>query len=644
MKNWIIDQNRGRKIHEPLLLIDDEADNASINTHKDPKRSTTINRLIREIIGNFTRSTFIGYTATPFANIFIEPDSTQDMKEEDLFPRNFITALDPPNNYSGAERVFSETGDLRKSMVKYVDDYVDILPLKHRKNDPLMELPPSLYRAVRVFLLAKALRYIRGQGNKHCSMMINVSRFNDMQAKVEGLVYQYLEKLKTTIAVSARARDGGLDPDLQDLRADFDMEFSDVNTAFDDVLKILHKSSATIIVSTVNMRGGRLDYDKHKKHGLHVIAIGGLALARGLTLEGLTVTYLLRNVGASDTLMQMARWFGYRQGYEDLCRIFLPEASADHYRHISIAIEELRGEVNRMEQSGMTPYQFGLKVRQSPTGIRITAANKMRSASEMKLAQDYSGQHTEAHAIFNNKQINDQHRKLTTDFFQDIGSHSLEATEKFKYPYWTEVSGYKVTSLIEAFHFPEISVPFARISGTRSLLLDYISDRISGEFKHWDVVVAGPKIRSAFSPDVDLVPGLQLRSRRRAKGKVDATVFRITGTANKVADPGDAKIGLTSDEILKAEERGERLGLRGEAKYCEVRERPLLIIHLFGAEEGIYSNFDLGAYCLSLSVCLPTSETRAVERTYQVNAVFRRSLVKPLDDETDDDEDLLMEE
>ena len=381
LRDWIRDQNLGERVPEPVLLIDDEADNASINTSRDPARSTAINRVIREILQLFHRSSYVGYTATPFANIFIEPNSDDEMLGDELFPRNFIKALDPPTNYVGAYRLFDEDGDLRDRTVRVIDDYADSLPLVQpaaRKYEfPIGGIPPSLKEAVRVYLLTVAIRYLRGDDKKHCSMMINVSRFNDVQFSVEGEVYAYLQRIKDSVAVNARARGGSTDPRILALRRDFGKEFSDTGFSADEVLSVLHKAISPVRIVTVNMRGGKLDYEQNRRNGLRVIAIGGLALSRGLTLEGLTVSYIIRNASASDTLMQMARWFGYRDGYEDICRLYLPEASFDHYDQIHIAIEELAGEIRLMEELGQTPEDFGLKVRQSPTGIRITAANKI---------------------------------------------------------------------------------------------------------------------------------------------------------------------------------------------------------------------------------------------------------------------------
>jgi hypothetical protein len=253
-----------------------------------------------------------GYTATPFANIFIDPDNDQQMLSDDLFPRHFIKELDPPSTYVGAARVFADTGDLRSEMVETIDDYRSLLPLTHKRDLNIKALPPSLCSAIRVFVLAQAIRVLRGQGKKHCSMMINVSRFNDVQEKILGLVYEYLQKLRNSIVVSSglplsQIKDGHID----DMRTDFEKEFASSGFGFRDILRVATEAVSPITVATINMKGGKLDYQQNAEAGLHVIAIGGLALSRGLTLEGLTVSYILRNTAASDTLMQMARWFGY---------------------------------------------------------------------------------------------------------------------------------------------------------------------------------------------------------------------------------------------------------------------------------------------------------------------------------------------
>lgn len=640
LRDWIRDQNLGERVPEPVLLIDDEADNASINTSRDPARSTAINRVIREILQLFHRSSYVGYTATPFANIFIEPNSDDEMLGDELFPRNFIKALDPPTNYVGAYRLFDEDGDLRDRTVRVIDDYADSLPLVQpaaRKYEfPIGGIPRSLKEAVRVYLLTVAIRYLRGDDKKHCSMMINVSRFNDVQFSVEGEVYAYLQRIKDSVAVNARARGGPTDPRILALRRDFGKEFSDTGFSADEVLSVLHKAISPVRIVTVNMRGGKLDYEQNRRNGLRVIAIGGLALSRGLTLEGLTVSYIIRNASASDTLMQMARWFGYRDGYEDICRLYLPEASFDHYDQIHIAIEELAGEIRLMEELGQTPEDFGLKVRQSPTGIRITAANKMRSASEFKLAQDYSGHHIEGHALFNDESLNEKHCDLVRAFMLKLG----EPTVARGFVSWSEVPGRLVTTLVSKFKFPPIVADMTRISSGRSLLDDYMTDRISRELASWDVYVPGP-MSSSRTDEGKFLQSRTLNLRLRGQGKIDRGALRINGSKNRVADPADATLGLSAEQKSAAEILATKRNIKGDGKFCRVRERPLLILHVLTLGEDRDKDVVLVDPVVTLSVCLPATKLAPVERTYQVNRVYREAQLSATRDESDDDEDFL---
>ena len=639
LNTWINDQAHGQQVDYPLLLIDDEADNASINTNKDPKRSTAINSLIRELMKKFRQSSYVGYTATPFANIFIEPDSQDEMQNDDLFPKNFIHALEAPDNYCGADRIFSNDGDLRDQMVTEIDDYVDILPLGHKKDWPLECLPPSLEFAIRSFVIARTIRVLRGDGTKHCSMMINVSRLNDIQAKVEGLVYIYLKELKDAITVSARSTDPLGDPKIAELCETFESSFSDVEFTFDELLVAFQEAVATIVVTTVNMRGGKLDYERQSEQGLHVIAIGGLALSRGLTLEGLVTSYILRNVGASDTLMQMARWFGYRRGYEDLCRLYLPADSAEHYRQTSIAMEELRGEVKFMQDSGLTPYDFGLKVRQSPTGIRITAANKMRSASILNLAADFSGRYVQGHAIFNDQSLNKKHCRLVADFLASCGPHAPAPGTGY---YWRGVPGSKITRLLSSFRFPEKVIDLAFVSGSNSLLGDYISDRLDDELREWDVAISSRQsLARGTQPVTDLIDGTELFPSQRGAAKADDRIFRFTGTSNAVGDQDTVKIGLEQSDLLQAETIAgtdpDKMN-----RFNRIRKKPLLVIHLVAAEPQVQGS-RLEDYCVSLSFCMRATHKPVREQAYQVNEVFRRTMLQPFDDETEDDAEQMLE-
>ncbi|MXO91508.1 Z1 domain-containing protein [Pontixanthobacter aquaemixtae] len=659
---WIEGQRQdGRKIDYPLLMIDDEADNASINTHKDPTKSTAINNVMRLLLQQFNRSSYVGYTATPFANIFIDPESEAQMRGDDLFPRHFIKALDPPTNYVGATKVFSPEGSLRPQMLRVVEDYGDILPLKHKKDLELEELPPSLLEAIRAFVLIRAMRVLRGDGEKHCSMMINVSRFNDVQARIHDLVYSYQQRLDDAIKVNSGLGSAAIqDPDILELKQTFEREFQHTEFDFDEVLPALTEASKTIKVRTINMRGGALNYEESKEHGLHVIAIGGLALSRGLTLEGLSVSYLLRNSAASDTLMQMARWFGYRRNYEDLCRLYICQSAVDHYEYIDDAVEELRGELKRMEARGETPEQFGLKVRRSETGIMITAANKMRSAQRMQLAESFAYKHVEGFALFNDAKVNRTNLEGTCAFLEELGRAERPAgsddeqvrKELEKHLAWRGVDGRKIHDLLMAFQFHANQPSLGKIDGTNSLLSDYISDRLQGELSTWDVVVpfrfpkgGETKPQSVAMDKIDQYGKWPLRSRNSGKVKSinGIEAFKPFGDRNRIADPSeDPPLLLTEEQRGNARKR-RKDGFRGDTAFCAARKKPLLIVHLFDVadpSEELKRSFKIKDLpVVSLSFCIPKTHSPVQPKEYEVNAVYRQQL-ELLAQEPDDDEEI----
>lgn len=631
LRNWVREQNAGREVDYPLLLIDDEADNASVNTG-DAERVTAINKAIREILSYFSRSTYIGYTATPFANIFIDPDSDDEMLKEDLFPKDFIKALDPPSNYVGAHRIFTERGDLKEPMIRLLDDYDSYLPLRHKRDLPLAELPPSLVQAVRIFVLAMATRYLRGDGKKHCSMMINVSRFNDVQEKIYGLVYQYVQELGNAVRLNAGlGRKGLSNKHLQSLSEDFRSEYPDIGCTFDDVLTVLPEAMASIEIRTVNMRGQSLDYSRYSDTGLHVIAIGGLALSRGLTLEGLCVSYILRNASASDTLMQMARWFGYRQNYESLCRLYIPAESAGHYEFITDAIEELRSEIKRMERQNMTPAEFGLRVRHSPAAIRITAANKMQTATSITVAQDYSGRHIEGFALPNSREANLRNHASVTRFIERL----KEPTRKLGTMFWENVAAESVVDLVRTFEFtshPDLT----SIDGRTSLFLDYVGDRLASELRFWDVALP---VQSGAADLIRFSPFGELPLRRRHSGVINDGIFKFTAS-NRVAVKGDEALGLEKAALDAASTGGELSG----TDICRLRSRPLLILHVVSVKlrKDQAAALLIESPAVTLSFCLPGTDIKPLERIYQVNKVYKRQF-EPLAEDRDDDVDLLME-
>ncbi len=339
--------NQGTQmVSQPMLLIDDEADNASINTAYSRDEVTRINGQIRELLSLFHRSCYVGYTATPFANIFIDPDSIDEMKGQDLFPRHFIIGLDAPSNYFGAQKVFL---DARDRHVRLIDDNEDILPLKHKIDHPVDVLPDSLIEAVRAFLVSRAIRNSRGQQAAHASMLVNASRFTDVQGRLRSQINDLVGRIRDAVVVDAgKGRSALRNPEIAALHAVWEHEYSETEGAdWADVQAHLHEVlvAARVVEVNASKRSTALDYDQGGENGVTIIAVGGFSLSRGLTLEGLTVSYFLRNSVMYDTLMQMGRWFGYRPGYEDLCRVYIPADGVGWYAHIHEAMDDLQGSV-----------------------------------------------------------------------------------------------------------------------------------------------------------------------------------------------------------------------------------------------------------------------------------------------------------
>ena len=354
---WLKYNNPHNLKDHPMLLIDDEADLASINTNKPDDVVRAINGKIRELLRLFDRSSYVGYTATPFANIFIDPDTDDEMLGDDLFPRDFIHSLDPPDNYIGPSRVFADEPEL--DIVREVPDLENIFPIKHPIDFAPSELPPRLREAMQCFVLGRAIRLLRGEYRAHNSMMINISRFTGVQTKVRFLVEEYLRSLQQAISNHSKLPEVEAlrNSEMASIRALWEKEFLAAGQTWDKIQATLKDAVSPIGVIEVNSSSTAepLDYsERNYPNGRNVIAVGGLSLSRGMTLEGLSVSYFLRNSMMYDTLMQMGRWFGYRDGYADVCRIYMTSGATSWYKHISDVMEELREEFRRMKAAGMS--------------------------------------------------------------------------------------------------------------------------------------------------------------------------------------------------------------------------------------------------------------------------------------------------
>ena len=409
LEKWLVDFNAGTdgKISAPVLVIDDEADNASVNTRKGGEDPAEINRRIRSLLAKFTHSSYVGFTATPFANVFIDPDTKDEMLDNDLFPRDFIYGLEPPSNYVGPQAIFGD--DPIRNILRSVEDADAMFPAKHKSSLIVTELPESLLEAARAFLLATTIRDLRREGPTHRSMLINVSHFTAVQDQIKDLLHTWLSQMQQDIRNYSQlgTSEALRNSNLAALHDTWLREFSDTGFDWETVQQGLVDGVLPISVRAVNQRTGAasLDFKQHQESGLRVMVVGGNSLSRGLTLEGLSTSYFFRFTKMYDSLLQMGRWFGYRDGYEDLCRIWLTDEVVDWYTHITSATAELRQELRKMRDQGRKPIDFGLKVRAHPDALMVTAQNKMRTSVLIKRVVSIANKSLETTYVKTNENI-----------------------------------------------------------------------------------------------------------------------------------------------------------------------------------------------------------------------------------------------
>ena len=561
--SWLKSQSTHDIIaNKSLLLIDDEADNASINTSRDGDDPTAINKNICKIIKLFNRSAYVGYTSTPFANIFIPLD------KDDLFPKDFIINLPAPDNYIGPEKVFgtSANPDGNEDLLPIVFPVTDsdtFVPAGHKRDDPkptIDDIPESLKTAIKCFIITCAIRIARGQENKHNSMLIHVSRFQAWQNHLKIIIDRLFKYYKSEI----EANDPAI---MEEFRQIFEEDtptyrsycsitreimnspiLSRVDNrmrlhTWNEIKPLLYRAVQKIEVKSINgTSGDSLTYYENEKNGISVIAIGGDKLSRGLTLEGLSVSYFLRASKMYDTLMQMGRWFGYRPGYVDLCRLFTSNELNEWYRHITLASDELREEFRYLAESGGTPENYALKVRTHPGQLQITSISKMRHTRNIQVS--WAGRLVETYQLLQNSISKRNNLAVTDSLLSELGT-----PDRIKSDYlWTGVSSDIICDYLSRFQLPE-----SLTKVNLDLICDYIRELNEvGELISWNIALMSKNVDQntcvhTFSNGVQV--GCFIR--RQAKDAQNSKTYYIRKN-HIVGNPTDEFIDLPADMLSDA--------------------------------------------------------------------------------------------
>jgi hypothetical protein len=588
LEKWLRIYNAGAdgKIDSPMLLIDDEADNASVNT-RDDDDPTAINECIRKLLTLFNRASYVGVTATPYANIFINPDNDKEMLGNDLFPRDFIYSLSAPTNYIGNTAIFGDESSHDYVVQDIGEDAEHAIPIKHGSQFIVHDLPASLYVALNYFVLTNVIRDMRGPINNHRSMLVNISRFTNVQSQIRNIIHAWIERTR-----SAAINFGGLEPNealcnssiksLHDVWETFNLsKLSKVDWRTVQQQWLCNAIDRLTVVE-VNQRTSSaiLDYDAYKDNGFRVIAVGGNSLTRGLTLEGLCVSYFYRNSQAYDTLLQMGRWFGYRVGYEDLCRVWLTDEARECYSHITKATNELRDEIYSMRYYGMTPREFGLKVRSHPDSIErmvgkllVTARNKMRHATDYIHTVSVSGVLLETPKILLDTDRLVGNFNLARQFVAYLETSQKKADDSVfhsTHNVWVDVPKERVASLIRGYVSDPLYLHF-QTDG----LADFIA--AAEHLRLWDVAVpAGDTKEEYHITDTTSI--------RRQERSVDISPnkksIRINGAKLRVGSRPCTRYGLSQSIIDEITRRSQQSNRQVPDKAFLIPDRkPLLLIH-----------------------------------------------------------------
>lgn len=605
-------QNESSKINNSVLMIDDEADYASVNTKAADEDPSKTNKYIEDLLNIFRFASYVGFTATPYANIFIDPATNEEMEREGLFPKDYIYALDAPTNYIGARNIFPANSKYHH-ILRDIEDAEDFYPMKHKKEHDFESISGSLADAINTFLVANVIRDLRGDKTTHRSMMINITRFVNTQKLLHKAVREHLSNIKTSIKLYA-----GLPPrkalqneHIRALFVVYEKEYGNKEFSWSEVQSSLFDSIMPVLAQVAHGGGDDLDYSLYPD-GLRTIVVGGQRLSRGLTLEGLIVSYIYRNSMAYDTLMQMGRWFGYRSNYDDLCRVWMDSVSQAWYAFICEATDELLGEVRVMRDKGATPLDFGLKVRNDPDiPLIVTARNKMRTAQEKVINVALSEKAIETPILYNDPAKNNINLAAILEL---IGKSHIA---KFGKQYGAkDIDKIYILDLLKSIEIPVSNVRFDPVA-----IHSFISQYAGDELNKWDIVLISGK-----GEPYAVTNGITIAQSDRSFDIPTGDTIRISKKKSRIGSPSDPKFGLTELQIEILKSKGEYLT---SDAYFRIQRNPLLMIYFVnptGASNDEYdqlANFQ-GTPVIGFGIGIPKlADAKTKYIKYQLTKIYQ---------------------
>lgn len=616
VESWLKTQYPSGLIqNHAMLMIDDESDYASINT-KQEHDPTIINKKIRKLLKLFNKTTYVAFTATPYANIFIDHEASNNDLGDDLFPKDFIYLLEPPTNYLGARHYFVEESDKH---IKNIEDFTDFFPLNHKIDLIIDELPESLKEAIICFIINIAIRHFRGQSNSHNSMLVHVSRFTDVHIQITNRINEFLREIVSSLEVKG-AFSFPYDNDkwILLIKQIFENEFN-VKIKFEELLPLIIKVSSKIITKDVHSKS-KVPLEYRNDVSINAIVIGGTSLSRGYTLEGLSISYFSRNTILYDTLMQMGRWFGYREGYDDLCKVYIPIEIEDNFRDIILGTEELFEDFRELAKSNKTPSDFGLAIKMNPnSALQITARNKLKNVKEFEYNMKFDGKIKETVKFKDDKESIVNNIKVGTELISKlVESHKITDTQNTA-KLWEGVEKNFIIEFLDNYQDLSKQDPLGIIS---KMPLAFIKDYVKKRDCLWDVALV-----SGAGKDGE-INGLSFNYVKRTFAHRVAEKF-YHYPKNQLSIPTDESLPLIGNNIDISLYKTDRKKMR------KLRKKPLLLLYFI---EGVNKDsdtdfFDLLGFAVSFDGDIETSKQMT---KLKINTVYYQNLLENINSDNDD--------
>lgn len=673
IRTYIKSQAPGGRLDIPLIVVDDESDWGSPNT-RDKANPTSVNKAIRALLDVSTRSSYLAITATPFANIFIDDRAAFEFVEkprrgepeadepgavlDDLFPSDYIRVMFPPTTYRGIGTYFPGGG--HAAINTDVSDCLAIIPIKHKNHHPVTRLPASMETAMTEFLLGTAVRRLRDQRVKAASMLINVSRFKSVEREVSKLAEEFVRRTVDLIlgefARQATTRSVGAET-IEDV---WNVRFANVtDVSWDQVAKKLVEIAPEFRIDLIN---GDTAKEHAKRRKLMTVAereaddlvpkivVGGDILSRGLTLDGLQVSYFVREPRTMDTLMQMGRWFGYRPNFDDLVRIWMPEGTRADFEHSAEVTDELRETLVDMKARGLTPRDFGLRVLTHPDSVDIVAANKGRDTQFVEIGPTvWQEKLAESYDLTGDPDIDQTNQAAVEELIARLGVAESVKTNK-GFDSWQNVPLDAVQDFFRVFQGAPRSQWFGR-GGDGTLPITDAFEIAPGSDR-WSVVLvdSGEGGPHRFGKDFEVKMSVR---NKMGRSRLDG---HIRVDRRRVSSAGDLIGSLLQSELeaMEVQPRITRDGrqMSSQARTLSCISHPILMIYAVTAEKPTapedssdLSQVETDLTRIAVAIAFPKMTQEEIEdatrgsKTYQVNMVYWRAYKGFVEDQGDDEVD-----